>query len=457
LNAKGITDPSKLDTHDRAPSGQAIGNPPQHADLREGSPAENAALLSALKNGFDRVRLEAEHNGPDAAAAELSTVYMTEFEPLERRLLAYFPRNVRDLEIRFGALRGELGRGLRGPELANELDSLAASTQALVARLEARPAGTFGAAFVASLVTIVREGLEVILVIAMLIALVSKAYLPATAQPAAPSRDGGSLTGNSADASTAREASIVRAKERALGAIWWGTGLAAIASIATAIALGALVASVQGAAREMLEGVVMLTAACMLFYVSHWLISHVEAKRWMDFLKQQARRGLEVGGRGTLALTAFLAVYREGAETALLYQALFGSEGRNETGLAGLVIGLVVGLGLLVLIGAIIRATTMRLPVRTFFKLSGLFLLALSIVFAGNGVFELQNSGILHTTNLSWMGRGLTTIGLYPNLQVISVQLLLLGGAVLAWLLIPRGSANDRPSGAASPATAPAA
>ena len=71
----------------------------------------------------------------------------------------------------------------------------------------------------------------------------------------------------------------------------------------------------------------------MLFYVSYWLISQLEAKRWMDFLKKQARHGLELGGQGTLAVTAFLAVYREGAETSLMYQALLGSEGRTQPGL----------------------------------------------------------------------------------------------------------------------------
>ena len=56
-------------------------------------------------------------------------------------------------------------------------------------------------------------------------------------------------------------------------------------------------------------------------------------------------------------------------------------------------------------------------------------------MFAGNGVFELQNAGILLTTNLAWMGHGLPWAGLYPNLQVISVQGLLLAGAILAWVV----------------------
>ena len=198
--------------------------------------------------------------------------------------------------------------------------------------------------------------------------------------------------------------------------------------------------SASGAVREILEGVVMLAASGILFYVSYWLISQLEAKRWMDFLKKQARHGLELGGQGTLAVTAFLAVYREGAETSLMYQALLGSEGRTQAGLLGLAAGLALGIVLLAVIAYLIRATSVRLPMPVFFKFSGMFLFALAIVFAGNGVFELQNAGILLTTNLAWLGRGLPWAGLYPNLQVVSVQGLLLAGAVLAWVVVPRAS-----------------
>ncbi len=254
---------------------------------------------------------------------------------------------------------------------------------------------------------------------------------------------------------TSMDATAGRAKRRAVRAIWWGVALAAAASLATALALNVLVGSAQGAAREVLEGAVMLAASGVLFYVSFWLISHTEAKRWMDFLKRQARRGLELGGQGTLGLTAFLAVYREGAETSLLYQALLGSEGRTRAGLLGLAAGVALGLVLLGGIAIVLRVSTVRLPMQKFFKLSGFFLFALAIVFAGNGVFELQNAGILLITNLAWMGRGLPWAGLYPNLQVVSVQALLLAGAVLAWAVIPRASLGQTVAGSSGVAIVP--
>jgi high-affinity iron transporter len=422
LDAKGVTDRSRIDL--------VAG----HADSIVPSSTDNPqALFQALKRGLRGVELVAEKDGPDEAASELTTVYMTQFEPLERYLMGRSPQDVRPLEIEFNNLRGDLASGLNGAKLGSRLETISSRVETLITRLGTQPAGQFGPAFFASLVTILREGIEVILILTMLLVLVGKA----TSVPGADS-----VPGDRADDSYGTVGGIAakRTKSRAVRAIWWGVAFAAAASLATALALNVLVVSAQGAAREVLEGVVMLAAAGVLFYVSFWLISHTEAKRWMDFLKRQARRGLELGGQGTLGLTAFLAVYREGAETSLMYQALLGSEGRTRAGFLGLAAGVALGLVLLGGVAAILRVSTVRLPMQKFFKLSGVFLFGLAIVFAGNGVFELQNAGVLLITNLSWMGQGLPWAGLYPNLQVVSVQALLLAGAVLAWAVMPRAS-----------------
>jgi high-affinity iron transporter len=411
LNDRGVIDAAHIETNH---GGGAPDELPSRVSLTDlsGPQADPNVSLQALRRGFHRVGQAADRDGPDEAASELTTVYMTDFEPIERYLLGRSPQSVRPLEIEFNAIRGEISTGLKGEPLAARLEPLYQKVETLIARLEARPAGAFGTAFFESLITIVREGVEVILVLAMLIALVAKASQSAS----------------------------VGVRSRAMRAIWIGVVLALIASVATAIALNLLVSSVQGRAREIIEGLVMLVAAGVLFYVSYWLISQAQAKRWMDFLKRHARRGLEWGGGGTLAITAFLAVYREGAETALMYQALLGSQGTTRPGLLGLAAGLVLGLAILAVIAAVIRATSVRLPLGAFFKLSGLCLFALAVIFAGNGVFELQNAGILLTTPLAWLGGGFPLAGLYPNVQVVSVQGLLMAGALLSWVVIASAS-----------------
>ncbi|MGP0069898.1 MAG: FTR1 family protein [Isosphaeraceae bacterium] len=432
LDLKGVTDRSRMAAY--GTSTADLGWPA----LAEGSQEDPKALLQALRGGFRRINQAARQHGADEAASELTTVYMTEFEPLERYLMGRSPQSIQPMEVRFNTLRGDLFAGLKGAELTDRLDRLADEVETLVNRLEARPAGTFGTAFFESFITIVREGVEVILVLAMLIALVAKAT------PASVRTD--------TDAAGLVE---THPRARALHAIWWGVALAVIASVATAAALNLLVYSMQGRAREIIEGLVMLVAASVLFYVSYWLVSQAESQRWMDFLKNQARRGLEWGGQGTLALTAFLAVYREGAETSLMYQALIGSQGQTRSGVLGLTIGFVAGLAILAAIAVLVRATSVRLPLRTFFKFTGLFLFALAVIFAGNGVFELQNAGILITTHLAWMGNGLPMAGIYPNLQAVSVQGLLVLGALLAWAVIPRTALASPKAGSPPAGTGP--
>jgi high-affinity iron transporter len=397
----GVTDRTK----DDASRAVAAAPPDPSGDVE----AQQATLAKA----FDGVAELADGGSSDDAASAMTSAYFEAFEPIEKGLLARRPQEVPPLEARFNAIRGRIDGGLKGTALAAELVSLREEVAQAVARSQS--GGAFGTAFFASLVTILREGMEVILLLTMLIALVAKAGQP-----------------------------------KALRAIYTGVGAAAVASLLTAVALNLFVSTSQGRAREQIEGWVMMAAAGVLFYVSYWLISQAESKRWTEFLKGQIRRGVAAGGFGTLGLTAFLAVYREGAETALMYQSMIGLQGGSRAGLAGVAAGLAVGLVGLGAVYRLIRTTSVKLPLRTFFKVTGLVLFGMAIVFAGQGVFELQSARILKITPIDWLGSGVAWLGLYPNLQVLSVQGLLILGALVAvvMLLTDRGEPSPTRVGA---------
>ena len=96
-----------------------------------------------------------------------------------------------------------------------------------------------------------------------------------------------------------------------------------------ALALGALtwfvatrLVEASGASREITEGVTGLVAAAMLLYVGYWLHDKSHAQAWQRYLMGRAQ-ALGTGAAWGLALTAFLAVYREVFETVLFYQALW--------------------------------------------------------------------------------------------------------------------------------------
>ena len=120
LDTKGVTDGSRIDA-----VGAAAADLRPLASTGRVSQEDPTPLLQALRRGFDQVEQAAELNGPEEAASELSTVYWTEFEPLERYLLGRSPQSVRPLEIQINALRGDLSAGLKGKELAGRLDRLA--------------------------------------------------------------------------------------------------------------------------------------------------------------------------------------------------------------------------------------------------------------------------------------------------------------------------------------------
>ncbi len=132
--------------------------------------------------------------------------------------------------------------------------------------------------------------------------------------------------------------------------------------------------------REVLEAVVAVAAVAVLLYISFWLIARLEHRRWMEFLRSRLFNAVSIGSTTALALVGFTAMYREGLETALLYQALveFG-EGLG----VWIVVGLVAGLLALVLVAYLIFKLGRRIPVKTFLVFAVLLLMTTSVAFLG--------------------------------------------------------------------------
>jgi high-affinity iron transporter len=172
------------------------------------------------------------------------------------------------------------------------------------------------------------------------------------------------------------------------------------------------------ASREIVEALTMLIAVVVLFSVSYWLISKVEAAKWQKFIREKVNYALEHGGGKALALVAFLAVYREGAETALFYQALF-SEGPN-VGLP-LSLGIVAGFAVLAVIFTLFYRYGVRIPMRPFFTVTSVLLYYLAFVFMGKGIRELQEGNIMPITVIPGAPH-LDAMGLYPSVETLTAQ-----------------------------------
>ncbi len=329
-----------------------------------------SAIASARANRKD----EADDHAFDAYIA---------FEPLETPARARSPGTVAALERHFADFRGAIGaRDFRSAE--RSMNAIEAGLPG-VKELAGPPASGWGA-FLQSLLIILREGFEAILVIGAVVAFLVK-------------------TGH---------------RER-LRSIWTGVLLALGASAATAVVLATVLRALP-ATREVIEGATMLVAVAVLFSVSYWLISKVEAAKWQKFIREKVDAALQKGGGTALALVAFLAVYREGAETALFYQALL-NEGTDI--LWPILAGVVVGGGMLAIIFTLFWKYGIRIPLRPFFAVTSVLLYYMAFVFMGKGIRELQEGGVVSITVLPGWPH-VDAMGIFPSVETLLAQLLLL-------------------------------
>jgi high-affinity iron transporter len=221
-----------------------------------------------------------------------------------------------------------------------------------------------------------------------------------------------------------------------------GMAGAAVASVLTFVLLRTLLTALP-LGREVLEAVTALVAVAVLFYVSFWLVARLEQKRWLEFLRARVWTAVSVGSTTALVLVGFTAVYREGFETALFYQALlsFGP------GL-GRWVALGLGLGIVVLAVAawMILRLGRRLPIKAFLGTAVVLLMITSVAFLGNAIRSLQEADVLPLTR--WANWPRTPIfvaqstGYWPSRETLLAQGLLsavyLAGALYVFVIRPR-------------------
>lgn len=360
------------------------------------SPAPNAFATTEDARGTARrvlatldQALASARGGRGPEAGDLAFDAYLAFEPLETRARARDPGLVAAAERQFADFKGAVRRGdVRGAERAR--NTIEAQLPDILA-LTASPSGTW-ATFFQSFLIILREGFEAILVIGAICAFLLK-------------------TGN-------------RARLRS---IWTGTALGLVASAATAVVLQTVLQSMP-ASREIIEGATMLLAVAVLFSVSYWLISKVEAARWQQFIREKVTTALQHGGGSALAFVAFLAVYREGAETALFYQALFG-EGKDAMG--PIVLGIVAGAVVLAVVFTLFYRFGVRLPLRQFFAATSVVLYYMAFVFAGKGIRELQEGNVVPITTIPGFP-SVDAMGIYNTVETLLAQLVLVALFVFA-------------------------
>ena len=208
----------------------------------------------------------------------------------------------------------------------------------------------------ASFLITLREGLEVSLVLAILIS-----YLVKTG----------------------------RADET--GAVWKGTGLAALLCVVVGIIINAAVGGLHGTAEQLVEGFIAVAAAIVLTWMIFWM--RTNARTLGSELRQRVDAATTVSA---LAAIAFVATVREGLETVLF---LLSAETGSSSG-AEVVVGGLAGLVVSAILGWIIYKGGNRMNLRRFFQVTGVLLILFAAGLVGKAFHEFREALDLHSGGL---------------------------------------------------------
>jgi high-affinity iron transporter len=232
----------------------------------------------------------------------------------------------------------------------------------------------------------------------------------------------------------------------ALKQVWLGVGAAVVLCLAVGVALFALSRELPQKAQEGLETVVGVFALAMVTFMIFWMTKHARSmKRELEGAAQDA---LASGSARALVLMAFLAVLREGFETAVFLIAVIQNSTSAGSATAGAIIGIVIAIGL----GWGIYRGGVHLNLARFFKITGLVLALVAAGLAMTAVHTAFEAGWLTAGqdtafDLTWLVRPGTVLsslltgvlGIQPKPAVSeAVAWVVYAVPVLAYVAWPR-------------------
>lgn len=362
-----------------------------------------------VKNEIDFIRdsLQAmlvyyEQGDFQSAYATARTAYLDSYEYVEIPLRPIDPDFTLEVEYLFAELRNSI----KAQDPFEKVQDIAISIRRNLDESERLVTGTGlvapAIAFSASFAIIFREGLESVLILGAIIT-----YLEASRNT------------------------------KFKPFVYYGI-VAAIGATAVTWVIASYVVEISGASKELIEAIAALSATAVLFYVSFWILNKIEHKKWMEFVKAKVWQATTTGGVMVFVLLSFFTVYREGFETVLFYQAMFGFAKYMESYVG---IGFVLGIASLLGIYFVMRKLGKKLPLRVLFGLTMGIGAYLSIAFLGNAIREFQILDIIPYTsligtiprldiNMAYM------TGIYPTLETLVGQIILLAVYLFAAISI---------------------
>ena len=171
--------------------------------------------------------------------------------------------------------------------------------------------------------------------------------------------------------------------------VWYGVGAAILVSILIAVGLETISGELSETLEPIFAGIVSFVAVGFVTWMIFWMKR--SARTISSDLRNQLDNAAVSGGAIAVAAMAFVAVLREGAETAIFFWAAAHATGNSVAS----VVGLVLGLGTAVIVGWVFYRSTSTINLSKFFKVTSILLVFVAAGVLSYGIHEFQEVGWL--------------------------------------------------------------
>ncbi|WP_071460311.1 FTR1 family iron permease [Bacillus massilinigeriensis] len=185
--------------------------------------------------------------------------------------------------------------------------------------------------------------------------------------------------------------------------VWLGAGLAVLASIGIAMLFQVVFTGFAAMGSEIyLKIGIMIVSTILLTQMVFWMASH--SKDLKGNMEGKMNKFITTGNIVGMVIHSFLVVLREGVETVFFFAAITG----GNIGAAMQGWGAITGALIAILVSYFFFKGTMRVPLKTFFKVTGAFIILISAGLLVQAISMMQDINLIgsvmpHVYDITWL------------------------------------------------------
>ncbi len=313
--------------------------------------------------------------------------YLEGIEPVELQIKSLQPHLVAELEKVMMLVRKNINDKVSNDLLKKNIDQAKATIDRATLLLKSEKKSALWTFFM-SFTIIIREALEAMLILVILINLV-------------------------------RSANAQKAMK------WINLGwISAIGMGAIAWIFSEKLVSIGMGKIEFFEGMVSIFSVILVLYIGFWMHSHTEINKWKVFVDEKIGKLIRSGNYKGLALLSFIVVGREVFESVLFLTAISANKAESGNNHLPIILGAIASVLTVIVISYIFINVSKNVPIRKLLRYSSIVLGLLAVILVGKSAHSFQETGNLSIHALPFDYKN-DVLGIFPTVETTLLQVII--------------------------------